>query len=138
MFIHINIYDNLLIDKNVNLIDFSYYQLRLQKCDSGDIFTIHGLWPEYDNSTWPSYCKNITYDKQLIPQDMDKYWYSCKGDSNSFWKHEWIKHGVCTDYTQLEYFTVVLDLYLDLNISDECNNLYNKCSIYYYKNLTKI
>ena len=41
-----------------------------------------------------------------------------KGNLN-FWKEEWIKHGVCSDFLKmLDYFSIALQLRKHLNLGD--------------------
>ncbi|KAM0829764.1 hypothetical protein ACQ4PT_066660 [Festuca glaucescens] len=62
-------------------------------------FTIHGLWPDYDDGTWPSCCRETNYDADKISPlkpMMDKYWPSlycstsstCFSGKGPFWAHE--------------------------------------------------
>jgi ribonuclease T2 len=59
---------------------------------------------------------------------MTKYWKDYSGDDESFWEHEWNKHGTCintiepdcyTDYTPQEevgdYLQKAVDLFKTLN-----------------------
>lgn len=59
---------------------------------------------------------------------MDKYWVDIDGDNESFWEHEWSKHGTCintiepscyTDYKPQEevgdFFQKVVDLFKTLD-----------------------
>ena len=51
-------------------IDFSYYDLALQRCQRGVNFSIHGLWPEYNVHTWPQFCNKTEYhefNKKIFP-----------------------------------------------------------------------
>ncbi len=69
-------------------------------------WTIHGLWPDNCDGTYQQYCDpareytNITAilkadgDTTLLDY-MDKYWTSNTGSAESFWEHEWGKHGTC-------------------------------------------
>jgi len=84
-----------------------------------DYFTIHGIWPEYDNGSWPQYCNksakfNLSKIEKLIPQ-LKKYWTNFKNPYN-FWKHEYLKHATCvTNDTLLndefKYFSAGLELH---------------------------
>lgn len=86
-------------------------------------FLIHGIWPQYQNGSWPSYC-NQTADQldlhsiqPLIPR-LRTFWPGFNepvqvqpiaininngstldkptfDDSVKFWQHEWSKHGTC-------------------------------------------
>ncbi|KAL9268208.1 Ribonuclease 2-like protein [Drosera capensis] len=62
-------------------------------------FTIHGLWPDYNDGTWPACCSNSRFDIKEIStlhDALDHYWPSmscsspstCHGRKGSFWAHE--------------------------------------------------
>jgi len=82
-------------------------------------FTIHGLWPQYATSGYPASCTTEPFDT-TIPQQigetkMIQYWPDVQYDENSpsydsFWQHEWTKHGTCSGLSQLDYFSQALDL----------------------------
>jgi len=72
-----------------------------------DSWTIHGLWVDYcGGNGYPESCDpdrdypNLT---ELLEQGgandtlayMKKYWKDYEGDDESFWSHEWGKHGTC-------------------------------------------
>ena len=69
-------------------------------------WTIHGLWPDHCDGTYSQYCdesrqyKNITqilesfYRYDLLDY-MNVYWKDQGGNDESFWEHEWGKHGTC-------------------------------------------
>ncbi|KMZ60433.1 ribonuclease 2 [Zostera marina] len=101
-------------------------------------FTIHGLWANYDDGTWPSCCGSTKTDfeiNQVLPLmgEILKYWPSfscsstslCHGKNGLFWAHEWEKHGTCMfpeikdEYT---YFSTTLDLYAKYNITKMLEN----------------
>ncbi|KAG0498751.1 hypothetical protein HPP92_003442 [Vanilla planifolia] len=99
-------------------------------------FTIHGLWPDYYDGSYPSCCKDSDFDEKKISSllpDLRKYWPSLSCGSSSlchvgkglFWAHEWEKHGTCS-YPSLKdeysYFAKALDLYLKYNITRILNN----------------
>jgi ribonuclease T2 len=83
-------------------------------------FTLHGLWPQFTDSTgYPSFCDKDPYNpvapEQVGMPKMLTYWPNVKsieGDTNygSFWEHEWSKHGTCTGLTQEGYFGSAIDL----------------------------
>lgn len=85
-------------------------------------YSIHGLWPQYNDKNYPKYCKNVDFDIKLLEplmEDLIKYWYPTNTRFNRleyFWKHEWKKHGSCifTEINQYEYFKVSLDLYKEI------------------------
>ena len=82
-------------------------------------FSIHGLWPDYSDGTYPSFCHKVTFniDKlKPIECDLINYWElpeHHKKLETSFWKHEWLKHGSCMykEMDELEYFKKALELY---------------------------
>ena len=95
--------------------------------------------PDNCDGTYQSNCdserayKNITQILQSFGQDdllsyMKTNWPDYQGDDESFWEHEWAKHGTCistlepscyTDYepTQevVDFFTRTVDLYKGLD-----------------------
>merc|ERR1712071_87435 len=59
-------------------------------------FTIHGLWPNYNDGTWPACCTRSNFDEKEIStlrDTLNKYWPSlscgspstCHGGKGSFW-----------------------------------------------------
>ncbi|KAF9669692.1 hypothetical protein SADUNF_Sadunf14G0133700 [Salix dunnii] len=62
-------------------------------------FTIHGLWPDYNDGTWPACCYRSDFNEKEIStlhDALEKYWPSlscgsistCHGTKGSFWAHE--------------------------------------------------
>lgn len=96
-------------------------------------FSIHGLWPEFYNKTYPENCNksatfNLTKIKDLEPQ-LNKYWLSYENGTNntnpSFWKHEYLKHATCDpNTTEHQFFNKTLELYKKVN-STNTFDLYN-------------
>ncbi|KAH8914203.1 ribonuclease T2 [Atractiella rhizophila] len=72
-----------------------------------DSWTIHGLWPDLcdggfndtcDSSRQYSGSKLSGWLSQKAPDTlsfMQSYWQDISGDDESFWEHEWGKHGTC-------------------------------------------
>lgn len=70
-----------------------------------DSWTIHGLWPDNCDGTYEQDCDpsraytNITAIlRSKAPSTlatMQTYWKDYQGDDESFWEHEWGKHGTC-------------------------------------------
>ncbi|KAL9056525.1 MAG: hypothetical protein Q9162_002901 [Coniocarpon cinnabarinum] len=69
-------------------------------------WTIHGLWPDHCDGSFDQYCDenrqytNITqilesYGQTELLAYMKKYWTDYHGQEESFWEHEWGKHGTC-------------------------------------------
>jgi|TARA_B100001971_G_scaffold209180_1_gene232309 ribonuclease I len=96
-----------------------YYLALLKNADVVYGASIHGLWPNYANGSYPSFCKNVEFDfDKLSPiiKELRDYW-DLPGDIGkdeiSFWQHEYKKHGSCMfiELTELEYFKKALELY---------------------------
>jgi ribonuclease T2 len=90
-------------------------------------FSIHGLWPEYTNNSYPSYCNQSAYFNistiKPIENQLNKYWLSYEADNPSFWKHEYLKHATCfPNVTQLGFFQDGLNLYRQLNTTNFLKN----------------
>ncbi|KAF2869143.1 ribonuclease M [Massariosphaeria phaeospora] len=103
-----------------------------------DSWTVHGLWPDRCDGTYDANCdssrvyRNITgiiqnFGKTDLLDYMSKYWKDYKGDDETFWQHEWSKHGTCIstlepecydDHKQTEevvdYFQKAVDLFKTL------------------------
>jgi hypothetical protein len=93
--------------------------------------TIHGLWPNYKDGTWPQFCdsdRKFDVDKVSdLRHELQEQWPSVTDDDEwdsdeTFWEHEWSKHGTCSRDvlpTEHSYFKHVLDLHsrYDLAVS---------------------
>ncbi|XAR65197.1 Ribonuclease T(2) [Bertholletia excelsa] len=82
-------------------------------------FTIHGLWPNYNNGSYPFKCDpDSTFDESKIwdlRNRLESEWPSlaCPSPNGSqFWAHEWAKHGTCAEsvLNQHDYFAAALNL----------------------------
>ncbi|KFZ09862.1 hypothetical protein V501_05462 [Pseudogymnoascus sp. VKM F-4519 (FW-2642)] len=71
-----------------------------------DAWTIHGLWPDRCDGTYDANCDasreytNITailnsFGKTDLLTYMDTNWKDYQGNDETFWEHEWGKHGTC-------------------------------------------
>jgi len=69
-------------------------------------WTVHGLWPDNCDGTYQQFCDpareytNITqilqsFGKTDLLNYMNQYWTSNSGTAESFWEHEFGKHGTC-------------------------------------------
>lgn len=80
-------------------------------------WTIHGLWPNRYDGSYPSFCKSdIKFDSVLLDKalgnELKQNWPSKFLNDDSFHKHEWMKHGACIEnFTPVIYFGVSLALY---------------------------
>eukprot|EP00930_Biecheleria_cincta_P070622 TRINITY_DN58256_c0_g1_i1.p2 TRINITY_DN58256_c0_g1~~TRINITY_DN58256_c0_g1_i1.p2 ORF type:complete len:153 (-),score=25.34 TRINITY_DN58256_c0_g1_i1:61-519(-) len=87
------------------------FELKMQRCEGSDRYTMHGLWAEWQNG-----CDGPAYDPDAISSirsEMEDVWPTCYGGktNDEFWGHEWEKHGTCSGMGELEYFQKALDLY---------------------------
>lgn len=92
-------------------------------------FTIHGLWPEYLNSTWPQFCNRDKFNFtaiQNISQDLKVYWTNFE-NPKTLWIHEYQKHATCAESdplltTEYLYFSTGLNLRNKYDIFDSLKN----------------
>ncbi|KAL5981184.1 hypothetical protein ACLOJK_029105 [Asimina triloba] len=88
-------------------------------------FGIHGLWPNYNDRSYPSNCDpDSEFDgsqmEDLLPE-MQARWptLACPTNNGSrFWAHEWEKHGTCSEsvLSQHDYFEAALNLKKQVNL----------------------
>ncbi|CED84785.1 Ribonuclease, T2 family [Phaffia rhodozyma] len=78
-------------------------------------WTVHGLWPDKCDGTFEQSCdparqlNNITAVLTKAKQTdllkyMGTYWKDYQGDDESFWEHEFNKHGTCLSTLQPKCF----------------------------------
>ncbi|CAK7326089.1 unnamed protein product [Dovyalis caffra] len=88
-------------------------------------FGIHGLWPNYNDGTYPQNCDaNKPFDPKEVADlrsSMQKNWptLACpSGSGVTFWTHEWEKHGTCSESNldQHGYFQAALNLKKQANL----------------------
>ena len=97
-----------------------YYLSLLQKEDEyGNMnWHIHGLWPQYNINSYPSFCRTVSFDinelRTILPE-LQKYWYSTESPNQDFWEHEWKKHGSCmfNEMDEFDYFNTALKLFTE-------------------------
>ncbi len=126
-------YTQYTVDHYVTAKDKYTYVFSMQKCDAKSEWTIHGLWPQ-----WGQSCGKGFDEKVLNPirAELDKNWLSCPGHSSTnvqFWTHEWTKHGTCTNFTQLQYFTESLKLHQ--RVKSKCAQTNGECRLCIDRNL---
>ncbi len=109
---------------------YNYYELSIQKwCQNN--YQIHGLWPQYNSDSYPINCIGPSYtditNTDLL-NDMYRDWSNCDDSTQSFWNHEWTKHGTCVyqqfGITENQYFQIAINLFDQLTTDDfnKCNN----------------
>ncbi|KAI8473511.1 MAG: ribonuclease T2-like protein [Monoraphidium minutum] len=88
-------------------------------------FTIHGMWPQRGDGTWPEFCDpgapfSLPRILDLLPR-MARNWPSWAGPNTGFWAHEWTRHGTCAQGVvggERSFFKAVLGLHKRLVIED--------------------
>lgn len=93
-------------------------------------FSIHGLWPSNNDGSYPEFCSNpnsFTIHSSTEAQ-LNRHWPSYRGNSKTFWEHEWNKHGTCVSSAEIsdEYFSKGVSLFLALGPE----NILDKSGIY--------
>ena len=95
-----------------------------------NIFTLHGLWPNYRNGTLPDWCngKNdieIEIKDEDLNEFMNTHYVSGYHTNSYFWGHEYNKHGFCynqrnsLDVNNYEiYFQKAKELYLQYGLDN--------------------
>ena len=92
-------------------------------------FTVHGIWPERADGTWPQFCNKTAKFNETALRDLEPYlryvWYDyLHGNpdnitaSAQFWKHEWDKHGTCAlgqFQTEHNFFATAILLHYKYN-----------------------
>ncbi|PON75166.1 Ribonuclease T2-like [Parasponia andersonii] len=84
-------------------------------------FTIHGLWPDYNDGSWPSCCTQKRFNEKEISTLLDaleKYWPSLSCSSSSTCHGE--KHGTCSSPItgdEYNYFLTTLNVYFKYNVT---------------------
>eukprot|EP00993_Chasmostoma_nieuportense_P003449 NODE_4164_length_832_cov_22.397163_g4006_i0.p2 GENE.NODE_4164_length_832_cov_22.397163_g4006_i0~~NODE_4164_length_832_cov_22.397163_g4006_i0.p2 ORF type:complete len:234 (+),score=101.66 NODE_4164_length_832_cov_22.397163_g4006_i0:32-703(+) len=81
-------------------------------------FTIHGLWPNNNDTTYPEGCQGPAFDYALLAPILPKLhaqWGSFRGAAmdQQFWAHEWNTHGKCAQqdlliHREVDYFKAAL------------------------------
>ncbi|KAF1830553.1 ribonuclease T2 [Decorospora gaudefroyi] len=95
-----------------------------------DSWTVHGLWPDHCDGTFDANCdstraySNITailnsFGATDLLSYMNTYWKDYKGNDESFWYHEWAKHGTCIS-------TLEPDCYDDHKPTEEVVHFFQK------------
>ena len=114
------------------------YELKLQRCQGSNNWTIHGLWPEWNNG-----CPGAQFDMNALTSmrsQLEQKWLSCPefGESNEvFWQHEWEKHGTCSGMQEAAFFQRGLQLYDQYKT--KCGSATGKeCAVCFNKDLVTL
>jgi ribonuclease T2 len=105
--------------------DFDYYVMSLSwtptwcrltgdarrspQCESGRGygFTLHGLWPQYAQGGYPSYCSTSARNPSRTMTDNMA---DIMGTSGLAW-YQWKKHGRCSGLNAMEYYALARKAY---------------------------
>eukprot|EP01087_Luapelamoeba_hula_P008994 TRINITY_DN228_c0_g1_i1.p1 TRINITY_DN228_c0_g1~~TRINITY_DN228_c0_g1_i1.p1 ORF type:complete len:246 (-),score=28.04 TRINITY_DN228_c0_g1_i1:199-936(-) len=97
-------------------------------------WTLHGLWPSNNDTSYPSNCNNgYPFDPNQVSSIrsmLNSYWTNyLTGDSaDSFWSHEWSKHGTCAAAllpymnTELKFFSLALQSRAKFDLTGALSN----------------
>jgi ribonuclease T2 len=109
--------------------DFDYYVMSLSwtptwcdltgdtrrspQCETGkgNGFTLHGLWPQYAQGGYPSYCRT---SQRNPTRAMTGGMADIMGTSGLAW-HQWKKHGRCSGLSATDYYTLARKAYATVN-----------------------
>lgn len=110
--------------------DFDYYILALSwsptwcalegdgrrapECAEGaDLgFVLHGLWPQYEEDGWPSYCRTGQRDPS---RTMTETMSDIMGSDGLAW-YQWKKHGRCTGLSARSYYALMRAAYASVKM----------------------
>ncbi|RDY06661.1 Ribonuclease 2, partial [Mucuna pruriens] len=92
------------------------------------VFTIHGLWPDYNDGTWPACCTKSSFDPKEIStltNALEQYWPSLSCSSPSTCSGGKEKHGTCSYpviRNEYDYFLTTLNVYFKYNVTSVLND----------------
>ena len=73
-------------------------------------FVAHGLWPNRNDGSDPTNCPAQPFNPSAVPQGFEAVM------PGGIWRHEWMKHGVCTGMSESDYFGKIAALYRQIAI----------------------
>lgn len=73
-----------------------------EQCEDDQTYgwVMHGLWPQYEQGGWPSYCRTSHSE---ATRGQTRAMIDIMGSSGSAW-HQWKKHGRCSGLSADVYF----------------------------------
>lgn len=83
--------------------------------------SIHGIWPQYENSSYPQFCNNKTqFDisklSHILP-NLTMYWTNFV-NATDLWQHEFHKHMTCATSSYPDPYTL---FYVGLDLREKYN-----------------
>lgn len=92
-------------------------------------FTIYGLWPYYNDGSFPYNCGSANFNEAMLKPMEDRLqreWpsFTCPLIGRKFWVHEWNKHGTCSKSVlgEIDYFQAALNLKKKINLLQALEN----------------
>ncbi|KAL7201247.1 hypothetical protein ACSBR1_033036 [Camellia fascicularis] len=115
-------------------------------------FTIHGLWSNYNDGTWPACCTGSNFDIKEISTLLDaleKYWPSlscgssstCHGGKGLFWAHETSRRLSASDYCCWPFACSIFEKHGTCSspvIRDEYDYFLTTLNVYFKYNVTNV
>lgn len=74
-------------------------------------FTLHGLWPQYLDGGYPSFCRTTARNPSRVMSDGMA---DIMGTSGLAW-HQWKKHGRCAGIPAADYYALARKAYNSMN-----------------------
>jgi len=129
----------------LSIAKYNYYMLAMQKW-CGSVWQIHGLWPQYNSSSWPENCIAPAYSEitnTTLLQNMNNYWSNCGNPQSSLWEHEYTKHLSCIveQYPLLdedETYEMAINAFAKTNTTALCNASTTDCEVCYTLDFVQI
>lgn len=75
-------------------------------------FVVHGLWPQYENGTWPEYCATGDVPRRIVDDMLDLM------PSRNLVRHEWRRHGSCSGQRAEVYFGSIRSIMARIQIPE--------------------
>ncbi|XP_050293452.1 ribonuclease Oy [Anthonomus grandis grandis] len=98
-----------------------------------DSWTIHGIWPTKTGHEGPLYCPSAIHfnpeELTTMLNDLNNFWTNVEANTkpNSFWAHEWNKHGTCASVLpQFDSVTNYFKMGLKLRSQYDLTTILNK------------
>lgn len=109
-------------DYNGLMLEWKPTVCKTTTCVSGYLstdFNIHGMWPTDWSGSYPQFCSSVPFSITSQTQNLlDTVWLSSSGSPQTFWEHEWSKHGTCVSptITPNTYFNTTANLFIAKNV----------------------
>lgn len=87
---------------------------RLAEFHDGTRYTLHGLWPDRSDGSWPQFCSGPAFNAtalQALQPRLEQDWPNAHGSSLALHRHEYARHGRCSGMSELAYFSSALAAY---------------------------